>query len=145
MAYLRFPTHFQYSSVCHSSNKLWIPAAASSSETFHAPLQLHYLEDVIGISRRLQPNSYRLYWCHRSTFITLVPKKDYIKTTKDRKPICLLISVYKIITKVLAIRFKLFMDKLILPVQCVYIEDRDFSHLSLFNRPMEKEDGVRKP
>ncbi|XP_026420399.1 uncharacterized protein LOC113316434 [Papaver somniferum] len=61
---------------------------------------------------------------HNSTFITLIPNKDHIETIKDCRPIFLLTSVYKIIAKVLDTRLKLFMVKLISPVQCAYIEGR---------------------
>ncbi|XP_026399042.1 uncharacterized protein LOC113294884 [Papaver somniferum] len=61
---------------------------------------------------------------HNSTFIALVPKRDSIETIKDCRPIFLLTSVYKIISKVLATRLSLVMDKLISPVQCAYIQGR---------------------
>ncbi|XP_026416133.1 uncharacterized protein LOC113311517 [Papaver somniferum] len=61
---------------------------------------------------------------HNSTFIALVPKRDSIETIKDCRPICLLTSVYKIISKVLATRLSLVMDKLISPMQCAYIQGR---------------------
>lgn len=41
--------------------------------------------------------------------------------------ICLLTSVYKIISKVLAIRLKLVMNKIISPVQCAYMEGRQIT------------------
>ncbi|XP_026398308.1 uncharacterized protein LOC113294103 [Papaver somniferum] len=69
-------------------------------------------------------STYKIYSKHNSTFITLVPKKDYIEKIQDCSPICLLTSVYKIIAKVLASRLKLVMDKLIFSVQCAYIEGR---------------------
>ena len=39
-----------------------------------------------------------------STFITIVPKKDRLVRVKDYRPISLVTSLYKIITKVLSIR-----------------------------------------
>ncbi|XP_026444361.1 uncharacterized protein LOC113344649 [Papaver somniferum] len=76
-------------------------------------------------------STYKIYSKHNSTFITLVPKKDYIEKIQDCSPIFFLTSVYKIIAKVLASRLKLVMDKLISPVQCAYIEGRQVIHGTL--------------
>lgn len=48
---------------------------------------------------------------HNTTFITLMPNKNHIQTIKDCRPICILTSVYKILSKALATRLKLVMNK----------------------------------
>lgn len=59
-----------------------------------------------------------------NTFITLIPKKQDAKELKDYKPINLLSSVYKIISKTLTSRLKLVMKGIIVQPQSAFIEGR---------------------
>lgn len=58
------------------------------------------------------------------TFIMLMPKCFDAKDLKDYRPISLLSSVYKIISKVLASRLKLVMKGIIVQPQCAFVEGR---------------------
>ena len=48
-----------------------------------------------------------------ATFIALIPKKNNASNISDFRPISLVGSVYKILTKVLANRLKVVLDQLI--------------------------------
>lgn len=56
-----------------------------------------------------------------NNFITLIPKKKFAKELKDYRPISLLSSVYKIISKLLASRLRSVMEGIIsTPTRCIY-------------------------
>ncbi|GJT31588.1 RNA-directed DNA polymerase, eukaryota [Tanacetum coccineum] len=59
-----------------------------------------------------------------SSFITLIPKIPDVKLVKDFRPICLIGSLYKIISKILANRLVLVLDDLVNEVQSAFVTDR---------------------
>ncbi|GKB32479.1 RNA-directed DNA polymerase, eukaryota [Tanacetum coccineum] len=59
-----------------------------------------------------------------SSFITLIPKNQEAKTTKDFRPITLIGSIYKIITKILANRMVFVLEDLVDEVQSAFISKR---------------------
>ncbi|GKB49944.1 RNA-directed DNA polymerase, eukaryota, reverse transcriptase zinc-binding domain protein [Tanacetum coccineum] len=59
-----------------------------------------------------------------SSFITLIPKNQEAKTTKDFRPITLIGSIYKIITKILANRMVFVLEDLVDKVQSAFISKR---------------------
>jgi hypothetical protein len=59
-----------------------------------------------------------------ATFVSLIPKKPEVVAVKDFRPISLAGEVYKIISKVLANRFKLVLGKIISSPQNAFIGDR---------------------
>lgn len=59
-----------------------------------------------------------------NTFIALIPKKSSVKEMKDFRPISLLSSVYKIISKILSVRLKSMMKNIISHPQGAFIEGR---------------------
>ena len=59
-----------------------------------------------------------------STFIVLVPKKAGAEELKDFKPISLVNSLYKLISKVLANRIKKVMSQLVNKAQNAFVEGR---------------------
>nr|GEV24117.1 RNA-directed DNA polymerase, eukaryota, reverse transcriptase zinc-binding domain protein [Tanacetum cinerariifolium] len=59
-----------------------------------------------------------------SSFITLIPKNQEVKTTKDFRPITLIRSVYKIITKILANRMVVVLEDLVNEVQSAFVLKR---------------------
>jgi hypothetical protein len=48
-----------------------------------------------------------------ATFVSLIPKKTYVLDVRDFRPISLIGGIYKIISKVLANRFKSVLGKII--------------------------------
>ncbi|KAI3509571.1 hypothetical protein L1887_24947 [Cichorium endivia] len=60
-----------------------------------------------------------------SSFITLVPKVKDPSSLSDYRPISLIGCVYKIISKILAIRLKKVIGKVISDVQSAYVEGRN--------------------
>jgi hypothetical protein len=59
-----------------------------------------------------------------ASFLTLVPKKDHPQALSDYRPICLVSSLYKILSKVLAARLKHVLGKLISKVQSAFLPNR---------------------
>ncbi|GJW72067.1 putative RNA-directed DNA polymerase, eukaryota, reverse transcriptase zinc-binding domain protein [Tanacetum coccineum] len=59
-----------------------------------------------------------------SSFITLIPKIPDAKLVKDFRPICLIGSLYKIISKILANRLVLVLGDLVNEVQSAFVADR---------------------
>jgi hypothetical protein len=59
-----------------------------------------------------------------ASFLTLIPKKDHPQALSDYRPICLVTSMYKILSKILAGRLKIVLGKLISNVQSTFIPNR---------------------
>ncbi|PNX89254.1 cysteine-rich receptor-like protein kinase, partial [Trifolium pratense] len=59
-----------------------------------------------------------------ASFLALIPKKDHPQCLTDYRPICLVSSMYKILSKVLAARLKKVMGKLISDVQSAFLPNR---------------------
>jgi exonuclease III len=59
-----------------------------------------------------------------ASFLTLIPKKDHPQALSDYRPICLVSSLYKILSKVLATRLKKVLGKLISKIQTAFLPDR---------------------
>ncbi|CAN0888133.1 Transposon TX1 uncharacterized 149 kDa protein [Linum grandiflorum] len=59
-----------------------------------------------------------------STFVALIPKKETVVEFKDLRPISLVGSIYKIISKMLMSRMKILMSGIISPQQCAFVGDR---------------------
>ncbi len=58
------------------------------------------------------------------SYICLIPKKEGPKTADDFRPISLINCIQKIISKVLANRLELVMDKIISPTQTAFLKGR---------------------
>ncbi|XP_061350094.1 uncharacterized protein LOC133295304 [Gastrolobium bilobum] len=58
------------------------------------------------------------------TLLCLIPKLENPHTFKDFRPISLCNVIYKTVTKIVANRLKLQMDKLVMPNQCSFIRGR---------------------
>ncbi|GJS10576.1 RNA-directed DNA polymerase, eukaryota [Tanacetum coccineum] len=59
-----------------------------------------------------------------SSFITLIPKKQDAKVVKDFRPISLIGSIYKIISKIMANRLSFVISDLISDVQSAFVSNR---------------------
>ena len=59
-----------------------------------------------------------------ATFIALIPKKNDASNIRDFRPISLVGSLYKILSKVLANRLKLVLDQLIFEPQNSFVRGR---------------------
>ncbi|GAU39330.1 hypothetical protein TSUD_60810 [Trifolium subterraneum] len=59
-----------------------------------------------------------------TSFLALIPKKDHPQVLSNYRPICLVSSLYKILSKVLAGRLKKVMGKLISEVQLAFLPNR---------------------
>lgn len=58
------------------------------------------------------------------TLITLVPKVEPVTSIKEMRPISLCNVTYKAVTKILSQRLRVILDKLISPVQCSFVANR---------------------
>jgi hypothetical protein len=59
-----------------------------------------------------------------ASFLTLTPKKDHLQELFDYRPICLIGSMYKILSKLLANRLKRVLGKLISNCQSTFLPHR---------------------
>ncbi|GAU42390.1 hypothetical protein TSUD_296880 [Trifolium subterraneum] len=59
-----------------------------------------------------------------ASFLTLIPKKDHPQDLFDYRPICLIGSLYKILSKILANRLKKVLGKLISSCQSAFLPQR---------------------
>lgn len=59
-----------------------------------------------------------------ATFLSLISKMDNLQGLKDYRPICLIGSLYKILSKVLAVKLKRVIVKVICPFQSNFITGR---------------------
>ncbi|MCH80186.1 LINE-1 reverse transcriptase like, partial [Trifolium medium] len=59
-----------------------------------------------------------------ASFLTLIPKNDHPQALSDYRPICLVSSLYKILSKVLATRLKNVLGKVISKVQSAFLPNR---------------------
>jgi hypothetical protein len=64
--------------------------------------------------------------CINSTFIAFIPKVHGAKEIKDFRPISLVGGIYKIITKVLANRMRMVMDRVISKPQMPLLRETNF-------------------
>jgi len=74
-------------------------------------------EDILKVFKEFHSRG-KFEKIFNSTFVSLVPKKASVVDIKDFRPISLVGGVYKIISKVLANRLKLFWENLFL--ECVH-------------------------
>ena len=63
-------------------------------------------------------------WSTNASFFTLIPKKCNVVNIKDFRPISLLGSVYKLLSKVLANRLRMVLDNLISETQNSFVGGR---------------------
>lgn len=73
------------------------------------------------VFKELQEKNF-LDWRLKNTFIALIPKKETIEEIKDLRPISLIHGVYKIVSKVLADRFKTTLPSLIFHIKQLLLE-----------------------
>ena len=66
-----------------------------------------------------------------STFLVLIPKKGGAEDLMDSRPISLMGSLYKLLSKVLANRLKKVISKVISPTQNAFVEGRQILDASL--------------
>ena len=59
-----------------------------------------------------------------STHIALIPKIQGLETLGNYRPISLCNTVYKVVTKIIVARLRPYLDKLISPIQTVFVLGR---------------------
>jgi hypothetical protein len=59
-----------------------------------------------------------------ASFLTLIPKKDHPQVLSEYRPICLVSSLYKLLSKVLANRLKKVLGKIISNLQYAFLPNR---------------------
>jgi hypothetical protein len=80
-------------------------------------------DDVVAFFKEFHKNAI-LPKALTASFLTLIPKKDHPQGLHDYRPICLIGSIYKILSKVLANRLKSVMGKLISNCQSAFLPQR---------------------
>lgn len=80
-------------------------------------------KDVMAVFQEFH-NSGTFDWRLNTTLIALIPKKLDASWVSDYRPISLVSSIYKILSKVLADRLKECLPELISPNQSTFIKER---------------------
>ena len=103
------------------------PSKTPGSDSFSTEFFQHYRELV----ERELIECIKIFFLHgkllkeiNHTFITLVPKNAQPHMTSHFHPISLCSTIYKIISKILASRLRLLLDKLVSPFQSTFIPGR---------------------
>lgn len=86
--------------------------------------------EVLGALNHFHQHCHMIKSCNAS-FITLIPKKKGAMELRDYRPISLIGSVYKIISKLLAERLKKIIGKLVSVHQNAFIKHRQITDASL--------------
>lgn len=79
--------------------------------------------DFLNIVKELQEKSF-LDWRLKNTFISLIPKKNTIEGIKDLRPISLIYGSYKIVSRIMAERFKKVLPDIISQHQTTFVKKR---------------------
>ena len=74
---------------------------------------------------------YVFEWSMNASFLTLIPKKCNAVNIKNFRPISLVSSVYKLLSKVLANRLRVVLDRLISETQNAFVGERQILDLVL--------------
>jgi len=80
--------------------------------------------DVMAVVHALWAGNFRNFRKLNSAFITLIPKKTNAVQVKDFRPISLVHSVAKLVTKILANRLAGRLDEMVSPNQSAFIKKR---------------------
>lgn len=67
---------------------------------------------------------FKNFWLLNNAYITLLPKKEDADEVKDYRPISLIHSVAKLVTKILANRLASKLDQIVTPNQSAFIKGR---------------------
>ena len=81
-------------------------------------------EDVMAALHMIWGRNCRNLWLLNSAYITLLPKKSEADQVKDFRPISLVHSFAKLVTKILANRLASCLDEMVLPNQSAFIKKR---------------------
>ena len=101
---------------------------APSASGFNKEFILFFWDDLKEIIVRYVNEAYstgQLFVTQRRGVLTLIPKPGDQKQMKNKRPICLLDIVYKIIAKVLAMRLSVVIKKIVSPDQTGSIKGRN--------------------
>ncbi|WVZ58922.1 hypothetical protein U9M48_009140 [Paspalum notatum var. saurae] len=81
-------------------------------------------EDLMAVVSAVWSRKFRNFWLLNNAYITLLLKKEEALNVKDFRPISLVHSVAKLITKILANRLASKLDSLVSPNQSAFIKGR---------------------
>jgi len=81
-------------------------------------------EDVMAALHAIWGKKFRNLWMLNSAYITLLPKRFDAEQVKDFRPISLVHSFAKLVTKILANRLASRLDKMVSPNQSAFIKKR---------------------
>jgi len=80
--------------------------------------------DVMAALHTIWGRNFRNLWLLNSAYITLIPKKTVADQVKDFRPISLVHSFAKLVTKLLANRLASRLDQMVSPNQSAFIKKR---------------------
>jgi hypothetical protein len=80
--------------------------------------------DIMAVVSAVWCRRFGNFWKLNTAFITMVPKKDGAEQVKDFRPISLVHSIAKLITKILANRLAPRLNELVSPNQSAFIKGR---------------------
>ena len=80
--------------------------------------------DLMDALQAVWRKNFRNLWMLNSAYITLIPKKTEADQVKDFRPISLVHSFAKLVTKMLANRLASHLDQMVSPNQSAFIKKR---------------------
>jgi hypothetical protein len=80
--------------------------------------------DLMAALQAVWGKNFRNVWMLNSAYITLIPKKTEADQVKDFRPISLVHSFAKLVTKMLANRLASHLDQMVSPNQSAFIKKR---------------------
>ncbi|GJV05733.1 RNA-directed DNA polymerase, eukaryota [Tanacetum coccineum] len=108
----------------HFQNRFEAPCASRLLMDMEFPNRLS-LDQALDLERHFSKEEIKgAVWDCNSSFIALIPKTQGAKLVKDFRPISLIGSLYKIITKLLANRLVIVIGDLVNDVQSAFIANR---------------------
>ncbi|KAG8374776.1 hypothetical protein BUALT_Bualt10G0030900 [Buddleja alternifolia] len=132
LALISIPSPDEIKNVMFSMNSLKSPGPDGFSPLFFKKYWDIVSFDVMKFVQYFFDHGFMLTALNH-TLISLIPKTPHPTKVEGFRPISLCNSTYKVISKILASRFKVLLDKFISPSQSAFVPNRDINDNSILS------------